>query len=575
MSGTNGPTAIYSFGDSLSDAGDANLLSMSAYAVAISFPQIVTHPPYYQESYAAEGGGSLLANVSSNGPVWVQDLASSLGIAAPAPGQVGATASVLTAAMQEEGVSDGAISSFIGTLEAQQGTTGSDPYLLLVDGAADPADFAIGGSVSGLTDFNIGGTVELGDLAAQVANFQADVTTPVAGALYTVWSGTNDVLNLWESPDVQGFITSGAAATDMAQSASAEVAAVLTLVAGGAGTVLVLNAPDIGTMPGALATGTADAAIASNLARMFDGDLATDLAATNFGAASVKLVDTFSLFDNMVADPQAYGLSDVTDQVYSASGGAFQSGDLVSADPDVQNTYLSFDGIHPTSTGQHAIAALADAALACFTAGTRILTPAGEVAVEALQEGMEVITLSGRRVPVRWLGHRHIDCRSRGAWPVRVRAGAFGRDVPHGDLLLSPDHAVFLAGDGEGAAPGVLIPIRDLINGVTIAQEPVDRVTYWHVELPEHDVLLAQGLPAESYLDTGNRGAFANGGGAMATRLDFSRRVGQAKGGAPLVVDGPVLARQQARTSVTDGAPRNPASSGPTARRHSRRGRDG
>jgi hypothetical protein len=57
---------------------------------------------------------------------------------------------------------------------------------------------------------------------------------------------------------------------------------------------------------------------------------------------------------------------------------------------------------------------------------------------------------------------------------------------------------------------GVLIPVRHLLNGASIVQEPVDHVTYWHVELPTHGVLLAEGLPVESYLDTGNRPAFAD-----------------------------------------------------------------
>jgi hypothetical protein len=93
---------------------------------------------------------------------------------------------------------------------------------------------------------------------------------------------------------------------------------------------------------------------------------------------------------------------------------------------------------------------------------------------------------------------------------VRIAAHAFGAGRPRRDLLVSPDHAVFI--DGEGAAPGVLIPVCYLINGATVWQEDVAGVEYWHVELPQHSVLLAEGLPAESYLDTGNRGAFANGG---------------------------------------------------------------
>ena len=135
--------------------------------------------------------------------------------------------------------------------------------------------------------------------------------------------------------------------------------------------------------------------------------------------------------------------------------------------------------------------------------------------MEALRIGDKVPTLLGAgAATVRWLGHRQVDCarhpRPQDVWPVRVRAGAFAADVPHRDLWLSPDHAVWLG--GEGAAPGDLIPIRYLVNGASIAQQAVDEVTYWHVELARHEVILAEGLPCESYLDTGNRGGFVNGG---------------------------------------------------------------
>jgi hypothetical protein len=124
-------------------------------------------------------------------------------------------------------------------------------------------------------------------------------------------------------------------------------------------------------------------------------------------------------------------------------------------------------------------------------------------------------------------------------WPVRVLAGAFGDDVPHRDLLLSPDHAVFVA--------GVLIPIRYLVNGSTVAQVETADVRYYHVELDRHDVLLAEGLAAESYLDTGNRGAFANGGGAIHAHADFAMRVWKTQSCAELVVSGPMVATARAR----------------------------
>jgi hypothetical protein len=181
----------------------------------------------------------------------------------------------------------------------------------------------------------------------------------------------------------------------------------------------------------------------------------------------------------------------------------------------------------------------------CYAAGTRILTGTGEVAVQHLRAGDRVVTMHGRRLaPVRWIGHRRIDLRGHGRpWdvdPIRVRAHAFGADRPHTDLLLSPDHAVFV--------DQVLIPVRHLLNGATVVQEHLDGIiTYYHVELADHDVLLAEGLPAESYLDTGNRGAFGNGDPAVRMQPDFALKVWEAKACAPLAWDG---ARLQAARSL-------------------------
>ncbi len=151
----------------------------------------------------------------------------------------------------------------------------------------------------------------------------------------------------------------------------------------------------------------------------------------------------------------------------------------------------------------------------CFRAGTHIQTESGEVTVERLTPDDVVVTRSGRLRPVRWIGHRRIwlafHPKPQDVYPVRVQAHAFGPGLPHRDLSVSPDHALFL--------DGVLIPARNLCNGATIRQEPMDAVEYFHVELERHDVLLAEGMHCESYLDTGNRTAFANGADEATLRL--------------------------------------------------------
>ena len=79
----------------------------------------------------------------------------------------------------------------------------------------------------------------------------------------------------------------------------------------------------------------------------------------------------------------------------------------------------------------------------------------------------------------------------------------------------------------------VLIPVRYLVDGQQIAQLNRETVTYWHVELDRHDVILADGLPVESYLDTGDRSNFVNGGDAIALYPDFSSRSGNLRHAHP------------------------------------------
>jgi V8-like Glu-specific endopeptidase len=174
---------------------------------------------------------------------------------------------------------------------------------------------------------------------------------------------------------------------------------------------------------------------------------------------------------------------------------------------------------------------------ACFAAGTRIATVRGDVAVQGLRIGDHMRLAGGGTAPVVWLGHRRVDCRRHphpeNVQPVRITAHAFGLGRPRRDIFLSPDHSVFV--------DKMLIPVRYLLNGSTVQQQAVASITYWHVELPVHDVLLAEGLPAESYLDTGNRGAFANSSAPIMAHPDFARAVWQRDGCAPLVSEGPGL----------------------------------
>ena len=174
---------------------------------------------------------------------------------------------------------------------------------------------------------------------------------------------------------------------------------------------------------------------------------------------------------------------------------------------------------------------------ACFATGTRIATTRGQVTVEELAVGDEAITESGDAAPIIWIGHRRLSGPIPEAlWPVRITRGAIAPGLPDRDLVLSPEHALFI--------DGFLMPARALVNGATIRQEAASQITYWHVELASHDVILAEGVPAESYLDTGNRRTFANAGGnVLDLHPRFGRQVHEALACAPFVDSGPHLRR--------------------------------
>jgi len=197
----------------------------------------------------------------------------------------------------------------------------------------------------------------------------------------------------------------------------------------------------------------------------------------------------------------------------------------------------------------------------CFAAGTRVMTARGEVPVEALRAGDLVVTLGRRGAwlrPVRWIGRRRVDGRRHprpeAVLPVRIRAGALGPGTPHRDLRVSPDHALFL--------DGVLVPAAALVDGETILQEAAGGpVTYYHVELDAHDLLLAEGAPAESWLDCGNRHQFDNAGVVVALHARFEADRASAERCAELALPGTpalgrVLERLARRRAVADGAAR-------------------
>ena len=175
----------------------------------------------------------------------------------------------------------------------------------------------------------------------------------------------------------------------------------------------------------------------------------------------------------------------------------------------------------------------------CFARGACLLTPTGYAPVEKLQPGDPLVTAGGDVRAARWIGSRTLDIgahrRPEAVQPVRILAGALSPGVPARTLRLSPDHALLLRGE--------LVPVKLLINGATIQRERgCLAVTYFHVELDRHDILLAENLPVESYIDTGNRAMFENTSGTPRRDPVFGRgRQWDNSAYAPLCLGGPTL----------------------------------
>ncbi len=259
-------TTLFAFGDSLSDAG--NLFHLTG----------IPQPPYVDGHF-------------SNGPTWVEDLSTKLGLGTLTPSVLGGT------------------------------------------------DFAVGGATTG--------NANPIDLDYQVAAFQAYAaavklnSTKINGALFTLDIGANDIFSALSDP-----LTAGTVVMDAANSAAADVE---QLHMDGARNLLFYEVPNLGLIPDITAQGAAAQTLASSLAQLFNATVLGDLAPLETGGDPLKVFDlnTYDALTEIVDSPNHDGFANVTDPCWT--GNFFGSGGtLCSTLPAVQNQYLFWDGVHPT-----------------------------------------------------------------------------------------------------------------------------------------------------------------------------------------------------------------------------------
>lgn len=179
-----------------------------------------------------------------------------------------------------------------------------------------------------------------------------------------------------------------------------------------------------------------------------------------------------------------------------------------------------------------------DGVLVCFLVGSMIRTIKGDIAVENIQIGDEIITFDWRNKkditrPVVWVGKAHAIVRpdisdAEAGWPVRVMKNAIAENVPYKDMLITAEHCLFFKDS--------FVPVRMLVNGVSIFYDKsISSYDYYHVETEQHSVITADGMLTESYLDTGNRSSFRQEG-KIATLRDAVKSW-EDDAGAPLNVE--------------------------------------
>jgi len=278
-----------------------------------------------------------------------------------------------------------------------------------------------------------------------------------------------------------------------------------TVISAGAGTTSVsLTA---GETEEVLSGGTAYATtIHAGAVMDIDGGTATGGIAFSGGGGELQIdsVAPATVISGVVAGD----VIDLTGLVFSGnSTPSLSANDTLTVTEGGSSVSLNFDA---SVSGQH-FTASADAAggtevALCYCAGTRIATPAGERLIEELGIGDRVSSMDGTAHPIKWIGRRSYEGRfiadNHLMAPIRIRAGALDNEVPARDLFVSPGHGIFIG--------GTLVPAWRLMNGVTITQEPVASVRYYHLELASHEILLAENCPAESFCDERLRGQFQN-----------------------------------------------------------------
>jgi hypothetical protein len=353
-----------------------------------------------------------------------------------------------------------------------------------------------------LTAADFGGTLPSGSVTITAGQTEADVTIDVQnsaiGSAANRWlmlSVTSPGGDLVYDPTGQVSIVNNAPVAGTPPGFAVELVSDPTLMPTVSGSSWMF---DLGTVPQNSNTPPIELAVVNTAANGSD-DLGGSIAASGDGSLATSSQPSF-------ANVAPGGVLDVATLSVGQLNAGTGTETFTFAPVDTNDS--GYSAILPTET-----VTVAETAL-CFLSGTMIATPSSEAPVERLAVGDMVCTLGGQKRPIAWIGTGRVLAtrgRRNAATPIIVRKGALADNMPHRDLRVTKGHSLYL--------DGVLIPVEFLVNHRSILwDDRAQEVSIHHIELDTHDVLLANGAPAESYRDDGNRWLFqsANPGWTLA-----------------------------------------------------------
>jgi hypothetical protein len=228
---------------------------------------------------------------------------------------------------------------------------------------------------------------------------------------------------------------------------------------------------------------------------------------TNYEAYALTNVTTNTLID-------FYDIGGGTQNIVAVGGAAAATGPagtVISVNiptpegPNSIRASIQFNQPNP-DTAVFADVSPGDTGLACFVAGTELMTPLGPVAIEDLGPGDLVLTRDHGAQPVRWSASQTVSGMGRLA-PIAIAPGCYGATR---EITVSPQHRILLTGwqaELLFAEPEVLVPAKALVDDLNVRRAPCRKVTYCHLLFDTHQIVESHGFWSESYYPVAHRGA--------------------------------------------------------------------